>query len=135
MSAQKKRNFQIEAFKHRVVVDPKYAEKTWKILEHAIQEIYNHKIGCVLSLSLSPWAHCLHCLVSTTCSFGFRVIVCLNMRFSSFIGVPRWENESAFCKLKTWRCSGSERMASLCGLVDNSYWCMEKNFPFRIELI
>ncbi|CAL5419931.1 unnamed protein product [Camellia sinensis] len=38
---------EIEAFKHRVVVDPKYAEKTWKILEHAIQEIYNHKIGCV----------------------------------------------------------------------------------------
>lgn len=42
MSAQKKRNFQIEAFKHRVVVDPKYAEKTWKILEYAIHEIYNH---------------------------------------------------------------------------------------------
>lgn len=42
MSAQKKRNFQIEAFKHRVVVDPKYAEKTWTILEHAIKEIYNH---------------------------------------------------------------------------------------------
>lgn len=42
MSAQKKRNFQIEAFKHRVVVDPKYAEKTWKVLEHAIHEIYNH---------------------------------------------------------------------------------------------
>ncbi|KAI3931340.1 hypothetical protein MKX01_040257 [Papaver californicum] len=42
MSTPKKRNFQIEAFKHRVVVDPKYAEKTWKILEHAIREIYNH---------------------------------------------------------------------------------------------
>lgn len=42
MSGAKKKNFQIEAFKHRVVVDPKYAEKTWKILEHAIQEIYNH---------------------------------------------------------------------------------------------
>ncbi|KAK9152548.1 hypothetical protein Sjap_000028 [Stephania japonica] len=42
MSTQKKRNFQIEAFKHRVVVDPKYAEKTWNILEHAIHEIYNH---------------------------------------------------------------------------------------------
>ncbi|KAK1423316.1 hypothetical protein QVD17_18614 [Tagetes erecta] len=42
MSSQKKKNFQIEAFKHRVVVDPKYAEKTWKILEHAIHEIYNH---------------------------------------------------------------------------------------------
>ncbi|XP_010551535.1 PREDICTED: cullin-3B [Tarenaya hassleriana] len=42
MSNQKKKNFQIEAFKHRVVVDPKYAEKTWKILEHAIHEIYNH---------------------------------------------------------------------------------------------
>ena len=42
MSNQKKRNFQIEAFKHRMVVDPKYFEKTWKILEHAIHEIYNH---------------------------------------------------------------------------------------------
>ncbi|KAI9118989.1 hypothetical protein K1719_009664 [Acacia pycnantha] len=42
MSAQKKRSFQIEAFKHRVVVDPKYADKTWSILEHAIHEIYNH---------------------------------------------------------------------------------------------
>ncbi|KAL2552310.1 Cullin-3A [Forsythia ovata] len=42
MSGAKKKNFQIEAFKHRVVVDPKYAEKTWKILEHAIHEIYNH---------------------------------------------------------------------------------------------
>ncbi|XP_073054307.1 cullin-3A-like [Primulina eburnea] len=41
-SGQKKRNFQIEAFKHKVVVDPKYADKTWKILEHAINEIYNH---------------------------------------------------------------------------------------------
>ncbi|EPS73775.1 hypothetical protein M569_00979 [Genlisea aurea] len=41
-SGQKKKNFQIEAFKHKVVVDPKYADKTWKILEHAIHEIYNH---------------------------------------------------------------------------------------------
>jgi len=31
-----------EAFKHRVVMDPDYADKTWNILEHAIQEIYNH---------------------------------------------------------------------------------------------
>ncbi|KAL9226228.1 hypothetical protein vseg_002063 [Gypsophila vaccaria] len=42
MSNQRKKPFQIEAFKHKVVVDPKYAEKTWKILEHAIHEIYNH---------------------------------------------------------------------------------------------
>ncbi|KAH7683890.1 cullin 3 protein [Dioscorea alata] len=42
MSAPKKRNFKIEAFKHRVEIDPKYAEKTWRILEHAIHEIYNH---------------------------------------------------------------------------------------------
>ncbi|XP_068642183.1 cullin-3B-like [Aristolochia californica] len=42
MSTQKRKNFKIEAFKHRVELDPKYAEKTWKILEHAIQEIYNH---------------------------------------------------------------------------------------------
>ncbi|XP_072952958.1 cullin-3B-like [Typha angustifolia] len=42
MSSQKKRNFKIEAFKHRVELDPKYAERTWKVLEHAINEIYNH---------------------------------------------------------------------------------------------
>ncbi|MQL78960.1 hypothetical protein Taro_011404 [Colocasia esculenta] len=42
MNTPKKRNFRIEAFKHRVEVDPKYAEKTWKVLEHAIHEIYNH---------------------------------------------------------------------------------------------
>ncbi|KAA8532988.1 hypothetical protein F0562_032894 [Nyssa sinensis] len=42
---QKKRNFQIEAFKPKEVVDPKYAEKTWKILENAIHEIYNHIAG------------------------------------------------------------------------------------------
>eukprot|EP00262_Sarcandra_glabra_P005528 TRINITY_DN1720_c0_g1_i1.p1 TRINITY_DN1720_c0_g1~~TRINITY_DN1720_c0_g1_i1.p1 ORF type:complete len:735 (+),score=139.79 TRINITY_DN1720_c0_g1_i1:318-2522(+) len=42
MSTPKKRNFKIGAFKHRVEVDPKYAEKTWKVLEHAIHEIYNH---------------------------------------------------------------------------------------------
>ncbi|XP_021722915.1 cullin-3A-like [Chenopodium quinoa] len=41
MSNQRRKPFQIEAFKHRVVVDPKYADKTWKILEHAIEEIYN----------------------------------------------------------------------------------------------
>ncbi|KVH96147.1 cullin-3A-like [Cynara cardunculus var. scolymus] len=41
-SNQKKRNFQIEAFKHKVVVDPRYADKTWRLLEHAINEIYNH---------------------------------------------------------------------------------------------
>ena len=42
MSAQKKRNFKIEAFKHRVELDPNYAERTWRVLEHAIHEIYNH---------------------------------------------------------------------------------------------
>ncbi|CAL5392059.1 unnamed protein product [Camellia sinensis] len=33
---------QLEDFKHRVVVDSKYADMTWKNLEHAIHEIYNH---------------------------------------------------------------------------------------------
>ncbi|CAN6484622.1 unnamed protein product [Victoria cruziana] len=42
MSAPKKKTFKIEPFKHRVEMDPKYAEKTWKLLEHAIHEIYNH---------------------------------------------------------------------------------------------
>ncbi|RWR78357.1 cullin-3A-like protein isoform X1 [Cinnamomum micranthum f. kanehirae] len=45
MSHQKKRafDFKIETFKrYRVELDPKYAEKTWKVLEHAIREICNH---------------------------------------------------------------------------------------------
>ncbi|GAA0171568.1 ubiquitin-protein ligase [Lithospermum erythrorhizon] len=42
MSGRGRRNLHIEAYRHRVVVDPKYAEKTWKILEHAIHEIYNN---------------------------------------------------------------------------------------------
>ncbi|KAL3688992.1 hypothetical protein R1sor_015301 [Riccia sorocarpa] len=42
MSQQKKKNFKIEPFKHKVEMDPKYAEKTWKLLEDAIHEIYNH---------------------------------------------------------------------------------------------
>lgn len=37
----KKKPIVIEAYRHRVVVDPNYAEKTWKLLEHAIHEIYN----------------------------------------------------------------------------------------------
>eukprot|EP00897_Mesotaenium_endlicherianum_P006218 jgi/Mesen1/5624/ME000282S04776 len=42
MSSAKKKNFKIEPFKHRVEMDPQYADKTWKILEDAIHEIYNH---------------------------------------------------------------------------------------------
>lgn len=38
----RKRGFKIDPFKHPVPMDPKYAEKTWKILEDAIHEIYNH---------------------------------------------------------------------------------------------
>jgi len=38
----RKPNLKIEAFKNRVELDPKYAERTWKVLEHAIHEIYNH---------------------------------------------------------------------------------------------
>ncbi|CAI9761794.1 unnamed protein product [Fraxinus pennsylvanica] len=39
--ASKERNFQLEAFKYGVVVDPKFADTTWKILDHAISQIYN----------------------------------------------------------------------------------------------
>ncbi|KAJ4756829.1 Cullin family protein [Rhynchospora pubera] len=40
--SQRRKNFKIEAFKHKVELDPKYAERTWKVLEHAIHEIYNN---------------------------------------------------------------------------------------------
>jgi cullin 3 len=43
MSAQKsKKSFKIEPFKHKVEMDPDYANNTWKVLEDAIHEIYNH---------------------------------------------------------------------------------------------
>ncbi|DBA68946.1 TPA: Cullin-3B, partial [Trebouxia sp. C0005] len=45
MAAQgnrKNRQFKIEPFKHPVKMDPKYGEKTWKVLEDAIHEINNH---------------------------------------------------------------------------------------------
>ncbi|URD76839.1 Cullin protein neddylation domain [Musa troglodytarum] len=32
----------MKAFKHQVDFDTNYAENTWKVLEHAIHEIYNH---------------------------------------------------------------------------------------------
>jgi cullin 3 len=31
MNQAKKKNFKIEPFKHKVEMDPKYAEKTWKL--------------------------------------------------------------------------------------------------------
>ncbi|KAH7436226.1 hypothetical protein KP509_05G009200 [Ceratopteris richardii] len=42
MSTSKKKAFRIEPFKHKVEIDPKYAERTWKVLDEAICEIYNH---------------------------------------------------------------------------------------------
>ena len=42
MSSQKKRTLKIEAFKHKVEADPKFFDKSWKKLEDAIREIYNH---------------------------------------------------------------------------------------------
>ncbi|GLJ50746.1 hypothetical protein SUGI_1080940 [Cryptomeria japonica] len=41
MSTAKKRNIKIEPFKHRIDMDSKHADKTWKILADAIHEIYN----------------------------------------------------------------------------------------------
>ncbi|KAJ0692919.1 putative cullin protein, neddylation [Helianthus annuus] len=59
-SNQKKRNFQIEAFKHKVVVDPKYADKTWRLLEHAIDEIYNQNAS---GLSFEELYRCAYNMV------------------------------------------------------------------------
>lgn len=39
---QRKNLFKIEPFKQRVELDPNYSDKAWKILEHAIHEIYSH---------------------------------------------------------------------------------------------
>ncbi|GAU51519.1 hypothetical protein TSUD_413860 [Trifolium subterraneum] len=39
-----KSNFEMlsEVFKHRVIMDPRTGDETWKILEQAIHQIYNH---------------------------------------------------------------------------------------------
>ncbi|SPT20576.1 unnamed protein product [Triticum aestivum] len=42
MNPQRKRIPKIEPFKHRVEVDPKFFDKSWKKLDDAIREIYNH---------------------------------------------------------------------------------------------
>lgn len=39
---RRKGAFKIEPFRHRVELDPQYAEKTWKVLEDAIHHINNH---------------------------------------------------------------------------------------------
>ncbi|XP_024638917.1 cullin-3A [Medicago truncatula] len=44
MSNMGKKSFVIEAYKHRVVMDADYADKTWNILEHAIHDLYNHNV-------------------------------------------------------------------------------------------
>ncbi|CAI6002869.1 unnamed protein product [Closterium sp. NIES-64] len=39
---RRKSAFRIEPFRHKVEMDPRYAEKTWGILEDAIHQIYSH---------------------------------------------------------------------------------------------
>ncbi|XP_028053255.1 cullin-3A-like [Camellia sinensis] len=53
---------QLEDFKHRVVVDSKYADMTWKNLEHAIHEIYNHNTSglCMEDLYRNAYNMVLH---------------------------------------------------------------------------
>ncbi|EPS73946.1 hypothetical protein M569_00804, partial [Genlisea aurea] len=43
-----KKKFRIEPFRHKVVMDPEYGDRTWKMLEHAIHQIYNQS-ACKLS--------------------------------------------------------------------------------------
>jgi len=38
---KKKPTFRIEPFRHKLEMDPNYADKTWKVLEDAIHEIHN----------------------------------------------------------------------------------------------
>eukprot|EP00271_Cylindrocystis_brebissonii_P019086 TRINITY_DN5647_c0_g1_i1.p1 TRINITY_DN5647_c0_g1~~TRINITY_DN5647_c0_g1_i1.p1 ORF type:complete len:742 (+),score=137.63 TRINITY_DN5647_c0_g1_i1:468-2693(+) len=42
MSHPRKKPIRIEPFRHKVEMDPQYPNRTWKVLEDAINEIYNH---------------------------------------------------------------------------------------------
>ena len=41
-AAPRRRQFKIEPFKHKVEMDPKYADRTWLVLQDAINKIYDH---------------------------------------------------------------------------------------------
>jgi hypothetical protein len=56
----KKRPLVIEPYRHKVALDPNYAEKTWKILEHAIHEIYNHNASGLSFEELYRFVHDNH---------------------------------------------------------------------------
>jgi hypothetical protein len=75
----RKRNFKIEAFKNRVELDPKYAERTWKVLEHAIHEIYNHNAS---GLSFEE----LYRLVHTPATHPAQITLPGHRRLSAFRG-------------------------------------------------
>lgn len=81
MSAPKKKTFKIEPFKHRVEMDPKYAEKTWKLLEHAIHEIYNHNASGLSFEELYRY---------------FSTFVCV-FRFSIFMSIFRFLLINSWC--------------------------------------
>ena len=66
MSTQKKRNFQIEAFKRRIVADPKYAEKIWNILE------YMQSMRYAITMTVG--------LVSKNCTGMLTIKRCTNLR-------------------------------------------------------
>lgn len=53
----KKKPLKIEPFRHRVEVDPRYAEKTWKVIEDAINEIYNRNASGLSFEELYRWNH------------------------------------------------------------------------------
>uniref|UniRef100_A0A1D1YZF6 Cullin-3B n=1 Tax=Anthurium amnicola TaxID=1678845 RepID=A0A1D1YZF6_9ARAE len=83
MSTSKKRNFRIEVFKHRMDMDPKYAEKTWKVLEHAIHEIYNHNASGLsfeelyrnaYNMVLHKFGHILYSGLVATMTFHLKEI-------------------------------------------------------------
>jgi hypothetical protein len=92
----RKRNFKIEVFRHRVDLDPKYAERTWKALEQAINEIYNHNASglsfeelyrsarLIVIFAVAAYCCCSTCLAESNPA-NAMILTCLDSKNSTVL--------------------------------------------------
>ena len=59
-AAPRRRQFKIEPFKHKVEMDPKYADRTWLLLQDAINKIYDHNASTLSFEELYRSVHQVH---------------------------------------------------------------------------
>lgn len=84
---QRKKLFKIEPFKQRVELDPNYSDKAWKILEHAIHEIYSHNASGLSFEELYRYRHFVVVFITTSFLFFLiqvRIVIIVRTRLNNF---------------------------------------------------